>query len=137
MTYDYRAPNLHNILKTDQNCYQIVDAVKSFGKKKKNLVKKCMAFGYGFPILIPSLALIMEYLMKQVKDFSLEELWLYHCDFMTVLNLFAPVAISSWVLYHPFAVDAQDAMLVRRVMDSLWDFQFSGQFFIYNYQFVN
>ncbi|KAL5271867.1 hypothetical protein ACHWQZ_G000160 [Mnemiopsis leidyi] len=44
---------------------QIVDAVKSFGKKNKYLVKKCVLFGYGFPLLIPSLAFLMDFLMKK------------------------------------------------------------------------
>ena len=39
--------------------------MKSFGKKNKNLVKKCVLFGYGFPLLIPSLAFLMDFLMKK------------------------------------------------------------------------
>merc|ERR1712176_1521242 len=31
----------------------------------KNLVKKCVIFGYGFPLLIPSLAFLMDFLMKK------------------------------------------------------------------------
>ena len=51
-------------------CPQIVDAVKSFGKKNKNLVKKCVLFGYGFPLLIPSLAILMDFLMKKNVSFT-------------------------------------------------------------------
>merc|ERR1712176_481452 len=31
----------------------------------KNLVKKCVIFGYGFPLLIPSLAFLMDFLMRK------------------------------------------------------------------------
>ncbi|XP_063692193.1 adhesion G protein-coupled receptor E2-like [Bolinopsis microptera] len=55
---------------------QIVDAVKSFGKKNKNLVKKCVLFGYGFPLLIPSLAILMDFLMKRIHlMYTISENW--------------------------------------------------------------
>ena len=57
-------PTLNLLIKS-----QIVDAVKSFGKKNKYLVKKCVLFGYGFPLLIPSLAFLMDFLMKKYVSF--------------------------------------------------------------------